>query len=167
MKIKSYIFLSVLIVVLVFILGVRYGQKVEQTNKVISYLISITPAPTAVPTVPLEFEKYSNKTCGIEFTYPSTVEVKSESTGSALLVGTGGYIAIDCNRINDMLTVINDKQTATASVTFKNRPLAVKTAAQGEDYVFSFYNPQKGKNVYATVDKRLYPLFESSLQFMY
>ena len=167
MKTKSYIFLFVLILILIFILGVRYGQKVEQTNKTIGYLISITPTPTATPTIPLEFKKYTNKFCGVEFTYPSTAEVKSESTGSALLVGADGHITIDCNHVNDMLTVLNDKQAATASVTFKNRPLVVKTAAQGEDYVFSFYNPQNGKTVYAAVSTRLYPLFESSLQFTY
>lgn len=49
MKIKSYIFLVVLVVVLFFILGVRYGQKIEKNNKVVDYILSITPYPTYTP----------------------------------------------------------------------------------------------------------------------
>ena len=55
MKQGSYIFLFLLIVLLIFILGVRYGQKVEKNNKVVDYLLSITPYPTYTPypTLPL------------------------------------------------------------------------------------------------------------------
>ena len=55
MKIKPYLFLFSLVVILTFILGVRYGQKVEKNNKVVDYLLSITPFPTYTPypTIPL------------------------------------------------------------------------------------------------------------------
>ena len=55
MKIKSYVFLFVMISILIFILGVRYGQKVEKNNKIVDYLLSITPYPTYTPypTIPL------------------------------------------------------------------------------------------------------------------
>ncbi len=49
MKIKSYVFLIVLVVILFFILGVRYGQKIEKNNKVVDYVLSITPYPTYTP----------------------------------------------------------------------------------------------------------------------
>ena len=49
MKIKSYVFLFVMISILIFILGVRYGQKVEKNNKAVDYLLSITPYPTYTP----------------------------------------------------------------------------------------------------------------------
>ncbi|MEK7597801.1 MAG: hypothetical protein AAB441_04120 [Patescibacteria group bacterium] len=52
MKTKPYLFLFFLIVILVFILGVRYGQKVEKNNKAVDYLISITPLPTPPPNTP-------------------------------------------------------------------------------------------------------------------
>ncbi len=167
MKIKSYIFLFLLALILIFILGVRYGQKVEQTNKVVNYVLSITPSPTITPIQPLEFKKYSNKGCGIEFTYPSSAVVNSEATYSALLVDLNGYIAIDCNSKNDMTTIINDDKVATASLTFKNRPIKAKTMDNGRNFIFSFYNPQNGKTIYTSVGKRFYPLFESSLQFTY
>lgn len=49
MKIKSYVFLIVLVVLLFFILGVRYGQSIEKNNKVVDYILKITPYPTYTP----------------------------------------------------------------------------------------------------------------------
>ncbi|MEK7097092.1 MAG: hypothetical protein AAB705_04020 [Patescibacteria group bacterium] len=49
MKLKPYLFLFFLIVILIFILGVRYGQRVEKNNKVVDYILSITPYPTYTP----------------------------------------------------------------------------------------------------------------------
>jgi len=51
-KTKSYVFLYVMILILIFILGVRYGQRVEKNNKVIDYLLSITPSLLPTPTPP-------------------------------------------------------------------------------------------------------------------
>jgi len=49
MKIKPYLFLFFLVVILVFILGVRYGQRVEKNNKVVDYILKITSYPTYTP----------------------------------------------------------------------------------------------------------------------
>ncbi|PIU36964.1 hypothetical protein COT02_03265 [Candidatus Roizmanbacteria bacterium CG07_land_8_20_14_0_80_34_15] len=49
MKLKSYIFIIVLIIILTFILGVRYGQKVEKNDKIVEYILSITPYQTYTP----------------------------------------------------------------------------------------------------------------------
>lgn len=44
-----YLFLFSLIVILTFILGVKYGKKVEQANKINSYLLKITPSASPKP----------------------------------------------------------------------------------------------------------------------
>ncbi len=49
MKAKPYLFLFLLVVILAFILGVRYGQQVEKNNKVVDYILKITPYPTYTP----------------------------------------------------------------------------------------------------------------------
>jgi len=46
MKPKTYVFLFIIITILTFILGVRYGQRVEKANKAVDYLLSITPSLT-------------------------------------------------------------------------------------------------------------------------
>jgi hypothetical protein len=84
MKTKSYVFLFILLLILFFILGVRYGQRVEKNNKVVDYILKLPsptpPIPSPTPT-PLTYQEYKSKKYGLKFTYPSNLEVK-ESTKS-------------------------------------------------------------------------------------
>jgi len=88
MKLKSYLLLFLLVLVLTFILGVRYGQRVEKANKVINYLLSITPTnPPAGGPSPTSF-KYAtseSKIWKIKYTYPSYLKIKEDPTKSAVL----------------------------------------------------------------------------------
>lgn len=85
MKTKSYVFLFVMILVLIFILGVRYGQNVEKNNKVVDYLLKITPTkPIPSPTL-VKYVDYKSKKWGIKFTYPAGLEVKEDTSKSAIL----------------------------------------------------------------------------------
>ncbi len=67
MKKTSYIFLFFLLIVLIFILGVRYGQKVEKNNKVVDYILSITPYPTYTPYPTPELTKTTTVSPTIKF----------------------------------------------------------------------------------------------------
>lgn len=81
MKTKPYLFLFFLIVILVFILGVRYGQRVEKNNKTIDYLLKL-PTPTApVTPTPPSYIEYKSKKWGLKFTYPDNLKIK-ESTNT-------------------------------------------------------------------------------------
>ncbi len=88
MKIKSYLLLFVLIVILFFILGVRYGQKVEKTNKAINYFLSITPSPTIpITPTPYKYATYEGKLKRInKIIYPSFLKLKENSTTSAVIL---------------------------------------------------------------------------------
>ena len=89
MKIKSYLFLFCLIVILAFILGVRYGQKVEKNNKVVDYVLKITPTiPVPSPT-PIKYVDYKSKKWGLKFTYPAGLEIKEDATAPAVLFKYG------------------------------------------------------------------------------
>lgn len=46
---KPKLFIVFLIIVLFFVLGVRYGQRIEKNNKMVDYIIKITPYPTYTP----------------------------------------------------------------------------------------------------------------------
>lgn len=89
MKLKSYIFLIVLVVVLVFIVGVRYGQSIEKSNKTVEKLLSVTPTQTPAPTPTITYADYKSKKWGITFTYPSNLEVKENASKSAVLFKYG------------------------------------------------------------------------------
>jgi len=86
MKLKSYLFIIVLIIVLAFILGVRYGQGIEKNNKAVDYLLSITPSPKPSPTPPMTYVNYKSKKYGIKFSYPSFLEIKESATTPAILI---------------------------------------------------------------------------------
>jgi len=88
-KPKTLVLVTTLLLILFFILGVRYGQKVEKTNKVIDYILSITPTPkpTNTPTpTPLVFENYKSKRWGIRFKYPANFEIKESTNTPEILI---------------------------------------------------------------------------------
>jgi len=85
MKLKPYLFLFFLIVILAFILGVRYGQKVEKNNKTIDYLLKLpTPTMPVTPT-PVRYIEYKSKKWGLKFTYPANLDIKENATMPAIL----------------------------------------------------------------------------------
>lgn len=70
--------ISGLLLILFFIIGVRYGQRVEKTNKKISVILSTTPKP-----IKYELKKYKNEKCNLEFSYPSNLKINKQTTTSA------------------------------------------------------------------------------------
>jgi len=86
-KPKTLVFIVVLLLILFFILGVRYGQKVEKTNKVIDFLLSITPAKKPIPSpTPLIFEEYKSRRWGLKFKYPAGFEIKESTKTPEILI---------------------------------------------------------------------------------
>ena len=88
-KPKTLVLIVILLLILFFILGVRYGQKVEKANKVIDFILSITPTPkpTNTPTpTPLIFEDYNSKRWGLRFKYPKNFEIKESTTSPEILI---------------------------------------------------------------------------------
>jgi hypothetical protein len=82
-KIGSTIFVGLLLVLLAFVVGVRYGTSVQEVNtrteileKVLS-TISPLITPTTLPTkAPLTFKNHVHAECKVEFLYPA--ELTSE-----------------------------------------------------------------------------------------
>ena len=86
MKLKSYILIIVLIVVLVFILGVRYGQSIEKNNKIVDKLLSVTPTSSPIPTPTITYKEYKSKKYGVKISYPAFLEIKESATTGAILL---------------------------------------------------------------------------------
>lgn len=84
MKKNSYFFIYFLLVVLAFILGVRYGQKVEKNNKIVDYFLSITPTPKPPTPTPIKYTEYKSKKWGLKFTYPENLKVKESTAASEI-----------------------------------------------------------------------------------
>ena len=84
MKPKTYIFIALLLILLFFTLGVRYGQYVEKQNKVIDYLLSITPTPSPTPTPTITYIEYKSRRFGLKFIYPKGWQIEEATKGSEI-----------------------------------------------------------------------------------
>ena len=123
-KISPYIFLAILTIILIFIIGVRYGQKVEQTNKIVNYLISLPPTKAPVTPAPVAFTAFENKYCGIRFLTPSTLKIQYESTSSAKFNEAGKMtFQFDCR---PGIGLEDDEKNATAEIKFQNKKILGK-----------------------------------------
>lgn len=137
-----YFLLTILAILLFFIVGVRYGQRVEKENKKISYLLSLAPTKTVSPTeVPLQFRTYSHADCAIQFLYPSLLKLEKETSTSA--------------------TFVKNKKVEVSFSCEKENPLATKSG----QLLLKKLNPLTGRFVYFVVSQELYPLLDSSVKF--
>lgn len=157
-KIIPYIFLAFLFAVLLFIIGVRYGQRVEQVNKTISYLVSLPPSPTVAPTtIPLAFSDYSHQGCKVSFLVPNDLEKTSESSASALfsthLKKLG--IALSCEKGS---YIKNEKEIA-VNLNKNVRAYEIETK---DTTSYRLYHPITGKVITITVAKSYLPLIQKS-----
>ncbi len=142
-KIGPYILLSILIIILVFIFGARYGQRVEKDNKKVDFLLSIPPTKPEAPTAePLEFKTYKHQGCGLSFLYPSFFTVEKESSYGATIRKSAKLISFDCHKSASFEPTISPNY-----ISFK------KT------------NPKNYINIYFIIEKSLQPLVEKSLEF--
>lgn len=152
-----YLFLAFLGAVLLFILGVRYGQRVEKVNKTISYLVSLPPSPTVAPTLPpLGFETYSHKDCGVSFLVPNLVEKTNESTTSALFSTQEKKLALAVSCEKKPLIQTKEEKSITLN-TLRVYETTTKDASS-----YRIYNPKNALIVTVTASKEYLPLLQRS-----
>ncbi len=94
------ILLLSLTAVLLFIIGVRYGQHVESTNKQNAYNFNLSAKITpTTKTKQVRYITYSHKQCKVEFVIPDTLEKTKESTVSASFKGAlGENLSFSCDK---------------------------------------------------------------------
>lgn len=165
-----FILLSALIIVLAFIVGVRYGQTVEKANKVIDYLnkLALTPSPTPVKPTPIEFKTYQNKICGVSFLYPSSFSLK-DATNEAVFADESGAKQIDlsCPPLNVLRPSSQPTQPTPTPIdlTFKSQTIKANLVNNQSMYDLHLVNPKNGKSIEVIINTKLYALFEKSLSY--
>jgi hypothetical protein len=153
-----------LIVILVFILGVRYGQRVEKTNKNIEALLTLGPTKPQPTQSAVGYETYDGTACGAQFLYPDDLRVENESSQSANITGGDQRITFSCGATNPFLALLEGQKVASDELTLLNRVVPVQLA--GADVYFTLTNNLTGRQVYFVVTKALIPLFNTSLEFV-
>ena len=164
--------LIILIIVLVFVIGVRYGQNVEKSNKIIDFVTSITPTkpPAPSPTqVALEFKDYAHSDCGVQFTIPSVFNKDKETTTSAKFSQNAlPEIEFTCEKDETIQKILNDKKIA--SQEFKLNTLNIKAKTIKEDkqtyLYFQLTNYIKNKTIFFKISDLFLPLFQKSFEMI-
>ena len=157
-KSLPYFFLAFLFAILLFILGVRYGQRVEQVNKTISYLISLPPSPPIDPTLPpLGFSTYVHINCGISFLIPNLIQKTKESSTSALFSTREKKLAlaVSCEKKPFIQTKEEKIITINALRVFETTTKDVSS--------YRLYNSKNGFLVTITASKEYLLLLQQSL----
>lgn len=159
-KTTPYIFLGFLLLVLLFIVGVRYGQNVEKTNKLTSYLVSIAPSATPAPSIiPLAFKPYKHAPCGVQFLLPTSFTTVKEGSEGAMLQDAGTIkVSFECQKSTA------PQPTSSQTISFQKKMIPVKEV--NSLYVFTLRNPYNNLPVVFSVEKALFPLLEKSLEFI-
>lgn len=143
-KLGPFIFLTVLVIVLVFIFGVRLGEKVEKDNKKVDFFLSLPPTSTPAPTTaPLEFKTLTHAGCGLSFLYPSFYTIEKESSFSATIKSGKKFLSFNCQKNVVSEPTVNPDYVSLVKTNLKN-----------------------GKKIVFTVEKSLVPLLEKSLEFL-
>ncbi len=161
-----YFFLLFLILVLVFVGGLRYGQSVERANKVVDYLLSITPSPTIKPETPkpIAFKPFSHVGCGISFIIPESTPIIENASGSAVLGNTPSVISFDCQKKPSAIAQIETGTATASAIQVKGQSIPTKHFTTGIN-VFTLKNPMSAKSIIFAVSDNYLPLFTSTLQF--
>lgn len=133
-----YIVLLVLLLLLTFIGGIRYGREVVQKDAIISYLLTLTPIPS-ITSPAVNYQVYEHKQCGVSFTYPSTLIKEKESSISAVFkTNTETVLTVTCGA----------------------------TPEKRENFeLVTVVHPRTGKKIHILVEKTLKPLIKNSLEF--
>lgn len=163
-KFLPYVFLGLLAIILFFVIGVRYGQKVEKANKTISYLISIAPTPTALPRpteAPLAFEPYRHSGCGVDFPRPLTFKIEKTSTDEAVFTENGKTVMSFACPKN---LAAPKAAPSPACLTIDTQRLAC--TRENGTVSFTAYNPVNGKRILFHAGENLIPFLEDSLKFV-
>lgn len=158
-----------LLIILFFILGVKLGQKVEKTNKTISYVLSLTPSPRPTQIKVEETVKYlnyENKKCGLKFLYPSNLIVKEAST-AAEFKNSRGERSMSTN-CQSNIKLEKETDVSTGEAYFNNKKIIVNKKNTGTYtlLIFEIKNPKTLKSIRVEIRDDLYPLFERTLQFL-
>jgi hypothetical protein len=159
------IFLSFLLTLLTFIVGVRYGGYIERINKRTAALLSSTPAPRPSPSqtpAPLTFSHLAD-TCGVSFLYPNTLTPADISSTSARLTDTKiTKIAVSCAPPASDPGAGAARNVKIGQLKITGRMIQTPEGAQ---VFFTATHPLTRQKISFFIQQDLLPLIESSLTF--
>lgn len=166
---RSLTLIFSLIAVLMFIVGFRYGRKVDTVEKT---YVPPTPRPEATwtpfPTPTAfnqEFSNFIHKGCGISFVLPKNYEEQKKSSDEARMKIQNEEILVSCNKkkVTEIRLALTDSQEQSAEQ-LGSQKVSIYSAPGNKDRWVAFNNVNQ-KYVYFLTPKSLTPLIIKTLGF--
>lgn len=150
--------ISLLVTILVFIVGMNYGKKVEEADKTIRYVLSLTPSakPTVINTQ-ISYEEFINELCGFTFLYPNNLTIQKQASTEALLKSDTESIEVSCDK-----EVKLDTTLASTEALLDNKAGIVLTNKNIQEYRVRDNDNQL---IIIKTTKELAPLIEKTFSF--
>lgn len=161
---KSIIFLLVLVALVLFLVGINIGRKVEDTNqKIIITPTKIPAKPTIIPS-PLSYETFIQSDCGTTFLYPKNLKESNISSGSASLLSSLETIKVSCSAkdVTDFNTQ-KDSYKEQGTITVNNQKITLYS--QKQNTFFLYKNPYNSKSIVFEVSTNLQSLLLKTVEF--
>ncbi len=160
-KKAPYILLLFLVFLLIFLLGVRYGRKVERYDKYFYFILSLTPSPKKEKQRPPSYSfKFLNfKECKISFVYPEDFKVEKNERTLKLYQDKNLRTRIDCFEEKPEEKPEGKK----VELKFKDKKIQ---GFEKNGFIFFEYRSEKNNLFYRIkILPELFPLFSGSAQF--
>lgn len=166
-KIIPTVFLIVLLLIIAFLAGLRYGKYIESLNHT-TPLISQKPKQTDITPKQehndlISFVLYQNKTCNIEFLYPDILTVEEASHGAVFKHYDTREIEILCNRDKKD----EDEDKITKQILFQGETVGIMTDTQNKDKRYRFFitHPKTKKIMEISLAPEYLSLIERTLKY--
>lgn len=150
-------FLFILVLIAFFLIGMRFGKKIERVDK--KYACLKTPAPTPLP---LKFNTFSSP-CGLKFLYPVLTKKPDEKSASSeqKLTYDKQTISVNCNK--EQIDKLLKNKNLSEIKTIKNQKMSIYETADGFLILTNYYKNRK--SILISLPKNLLNLFEETVSF--
>lgn len=172
-KPKPLVIILILSAVLLFIIGIRLGKKIERIDQRNIEQINqrrqaalLSKQKLTPTTPPFALKKFFSPVCGLQFFYPAGFAEYEQSTDEARLTYQDQIISVHCNR-SKIIGFIDRKPSMQSEGTRKIQEVDVKLyEAETPDTLFVFFtHPINEKNILMRLPRHLLDLFEATVLF--
>lgn len=159
-KYLPYFLLFFLTIFISFLFGVKYGRKVEKTDKYFYFMLSLTPNPIPSPTTnPYAFKLFNFKECKTNFVYPENLKIEKNKQSLKLVINKKILLEIICFREKPQEELKGKK----IELKFKDRK--IEGIEKNGFILFDYYSKTNSFFYRLKISPELYPLISHSISF--
>lgn len=169
------VFIGILVLIITFFTGIRYGRHVESLNtenpvmqeEMNTNKEKETPSPVVTPLSPdLSFILYQNEPCEVEFLYPDIL-TPQEATNGATFVDTSSNEVLSLSCSDSEIVPSNQDESSLQEIVFQGntQQVQVKNEANRTYYSFSYRHPEIDSSLVIVSTAQYLSLLDRTLSY--